>query len=78
MWNERLLLEDEQEIEIDDDEVAEMQQKYSRRQLGTNADRYVEPEPELDDDGELRRHLCAKHFTDLLFCGAHRRSNCRA
>ena len=29
----------------------EMQQKYGRRQLGTNADRYAEPEPELDSDG---------------------------
>lgn len=28
-----------------------MQQKYSRRQLGTNADRYAEPEPELGSDG---------------------------
>ena len=27
------------------------EQKYARRQLGSNADRYVESEPELDSDG---------------------------
>ncbi|GJF00161.1 hypothetical protein PsYK624_164400 [Phanerochaete sordida] len=30
----------------------ELQRKFGRRQLGTNADRYAEPEPELDSEGE--------------------------
>lgn len=51
----RLLLEDEQEVQLDQEEAKdyekEMQTKYGRRQLGTNADRYVEPEPELGSDG---------------------------
>ncbi|KAJ7695324.1 hypothetical protein B0H14DRAFT_3042347, partial [Mycena olivaceomarginata] len=32
--------------------AAELAQKFSRRQLGTNADRYAEPEPVLNSDGE--------------------------
>ncbi|KAK7050640.1 hypothetical protein R3P38DRAFT_1764112 [Favolaschia claudopus] len=55
-FGKRLLLEGEGGHEEDDEEAAEraaeISQKYSRRHLGTNADRYVEPEPELDSDGE--------------------------
>lgn len=29
-----------------------LQKGLSRRELGSNADRYIEPEPELDSDGE--------------------------
>lgn len=50
-WGQRLVLEGEEPEELDEEEQAELQQKYSRRALGTNADRYVEPEPELDSDG---------------------------
>ena len=50
IFNERLLLEGEG-AEEDEEEAAARAAKYSRRQLGTNADRYVEPEPELDSDG---------------------------
>src|ERR1700722_20221271 len=51
-FGKRLLLEGEG-LEDDEDEeaAAERAAKYSRRQLGTNTDRYVEPEPELDSDG---------------------------
>ncbi|KAI0078472.1 hypothetical protein K474DRAFT_1674161 [Panus rudis PR-1116 ss-1] len=52
VFTERLLFEGEQEAELDEDELKELQQKYSKRDLGTNADRYVEPEPELDSEGE--------------------------
>ncbi|KAJ7203354.1 hypothetical protein GGX14DRAFT_551797 [Mycena pura] len=52
----RLVLEDETVIADDDPAAAEIAaenaRKFSRRQLGTNVDRYVEPEPELDSDGE--------------------------
>jgi hypothetical protein len=36
----------------DEDEKAARMVKCSRRQLGTNADRYKEEEPELGSDGE--------------------------
>ncbi|KAG6887348.1 hypothetical protein C0992_012777 [Termitomyces sp. T32_za158] len=48
----RLVLEEEQKEELDEEEAAERAAKYARRHLGTNADRYVEPEPELGSDGE--------------------------
>ncbi|KAK0472481.1 hypothetical protein IW261DRAFT_1553336 [Armillaria novae-zelandiae] len=41
-FHQRLVLEGE----------APRERKFSRRQLGTNADRYAEPEPELGSDGE--------------------------
>ena len=40
-----------QDEDEDEEIAAERAAKYSRRQLGTNADRYAEPEPELDSDG---------------------------
>ncbi|KAJ7085170.1 hypothetical protein B0H15DRAFT_379260 [Mycena belliarum] len=52
----RLVLEGEQAAADDDEEAAaaaaELARKFSRRQLGTNADRYEEPAPALDSDGE--------------------------
>ncbi|KAJ6477902.1 hypothetical protein C8R47DRAFT_644518 [Mycena vitilis] len=52
----RLVLDGEAANNEDDEEAAEraaeLAQKFSRRQLGTNADRYAEPEPVLDSDGE--------------------------
>ncbi|KAF9039002.1 hypothetical protein BDZ89DRAFT_945505 [Hymenopellis radicata] len=51
----RLLLLDGDKVkqteEDDDEEQRERAQKYSRRKLGTNTDRYKEEEPELDSDG---------------------------
>ncbi|EAU85744.1 hypothetical protein CC1G_04961 [Coprinopsis cinerea okayama7 len=52
-FTQRLLLEGEgPDEEEDEEEKAERLAKYSRRQLGTNVDRYKEEEPELDSDGE--------------------------
>lgn len=53
-FHQRLVLEDESvdDLDPDSEEAKELQQKYARRQLGSNADRYVELEPELDSDGE--------------------------
>ncbi|KAF9477435.1 hypothetical protein BDN70DRAFT_110633 [Pholiota conissans] len=52
----RLVLEGEGAPALTEEEQAELAretaQKYSRRQLGTNADRYKEEEPELDSEGE--------------------------
>jgi len=53
IFNERLLLEGEGVEEEDEEEAAARAARYSRRQLGTNADRYAEPEPELDSDGQF-------------------------
>ncbi|KAF7795774.1 hypothetical protein EIP86_006941 [Pleurotus ostreatoroseus] len=51
-FGRRLVLEGEQEVELTEEEAKDLEKKYARRQLGSNADRYVEPEPELDSDGE--------------------------
>ncbi|KAG1751811.1 hypothetical protein EDB19DRAFT_1673696 [Suillus lakei] len=53
-FHKRLVLEGEEVVDLDPDseEAKELQKKYSRRQLGSNSDRYVELEPELDSDGE--------------------------
>lgn len=52
-FKERLLLDGERPADDEDEaEAEERERKYSRRQLGTNADRYEEAEPELGSDGE--------------------------
>lgn len=54
-WKSRLLLEGEGPDDEDDEEAREardeMRRKYAKRQLGSNADRYQEEEPELDSEG---------------------------
>ncbi|TFK26912.1 hypothetical protein FA15DRAFT_244372 [Coprinopsis marcescibilis] len=53
VFNQRLLLEGEgPDDEEEEAAKAELAIKYSRRNLGTNADRYAEEEPELGSDGE--------------------------
>lgn len=52
-WGNRLVLEGEQQEEFDEEEQKELESKYERRQLGSNADRYAEPEPELDSEGMI-------------------------
>jgi hypothetical protein len=59
-------------LEDDEDEeaAAERTAKYSRRQLGTNADRYVEPEPELDSDGVSSiAYSCAQLIFAHMYTG---------
>ncbi|GBE87039.1 predicted protein [Sparassis crispa] len=51
-WGHRLVLEGEEQTEVDAEEQEEQEKRYARRQLGSNADRYVEPQPELDSEGE--------------------------
>jgi len=46
------VLEGEEQEDVEEEEQRELEQKFARRQLGSNADRYVEPEPELDSEGE--------------------------
>ncbi|KAJ7107801.1 hypothetical protein C8R44DRAFT_637223 [Mycena epipterygia] len=53
-FGKRLVLEGEEGVEDEEEaaeRAAELAQKFSRRNLGTNADRYAEPEPVLDSDG---------------------------
>jgi hypothetical protein len=55
-FGKRLVLEDEEEVELDPEseeaiQAREFQQKFARRQLGSNADRYAEPVPVLNSDG---------------------------
>lgn len=54
-FHKRLVLEDEETVELepDSEEAKELASKYARRQLGSNADRYAEPEPVLNSDGEF-------------------------
>ena len=52
----RLLLEGEKTLDLDPESeeaiaAREYQQRFSKRQLGSNADRYAEPEPVLNSDG---------------------------
>ncbi|KAI8972540.1 hypothetical protein BD414DRAFT_517873 [Trametes punicea] len=51
-FGKRLLLEDEEEVELDEEAQQELERKFARRQLVSNADRYAEPEPELNPEGE--------------------------
>ncbi|CDO75048.1 hypothetical protein BN946_scf184757.g3 [Trametes cinnabarina] len=51
-FGKRLLLEDEQEEELDEEEQRDLERRFARRQLASNADRYVETEPELNSEGE--------------------------
>jgi hypothetical protein len=47
-FGKRLVLGEGEEAEA---QAAEISQRYSKRSLESNADRYVEPAPELDSDG---------------------------
>jgi hypothetical protein len=62
-FGKRLVLEGEERVDAgerdkeEEEEAAERAKKFSRRQLGSNADRYVEPEPELNSDGITSHRL---------------------
>ncbi|KAJ3814226.1 hypothetical protein F5876DRAFT_33480 [Lentinula aff. lateritia] len=78
-FSKRLVLEGEEGEEENEEETAARQAKYSRRNLGTNADRYAEQEPELDSDGEpivepeidLSLFLEKQRLTDVHGPGTH-------
>ena len=48
---ERLTPDGEQSEQLDEAEAEELEARYARRTIGTNADRYEEPEPEIGPDG---------------------------
>lgn len=64
----RLLLEGEGKQPLTEEEEVELARetaaKYSRRSLGTNADRYKEEEVELDLDGAPWTLLSSRKFVD--------------
>ncbi|KAJ7132670.1 hypothetical protein C8R46DRAFT_1235623 [Mycena filopes] len=65
-FGKRLVLEGEEEDEEEAAErAAELAQKFSRRQLGTNADRYAQPEPVPDSDGALSCFHWAEDFVHI-------------
>ncbi|OCB86009.1 hypothetical protein A7U60_g6904 [Sanghuangporus baumii] len=53
-FHKRLVLEDEEVIELepDSEELKKLERRYGKRRLESNADRYAEPEPVLDSEGE--------------------------
>lgn len=51
-WNQRLVLQDEETVDLEEEERIELEKRYGKRTLTSNVDRYVEPEPELDSGGE--------------------------
>jgi len=60
-FHERLLLEGEKLEDEDEETVAELRAKYGPRQLGSNADRFAESEPELDSDGAFQDIKLIQH-----------------
>lgn len=72
----RLLLEGEQQLELDPDSeeaiaAREFQQRFSKRQLGSNADRYAEAEPVLNSDGTP--NMVMDGSSRLIFLVVYRR-----
>ena len=67
-FTKRLVLEGEEAEELDPDseEAKELERKYARRHLGTNADRYVEPEPILNSDGACALYQNSRFASHLL------------
>ena len=51
VFTPRLVLEGEQRTELDPEEAEVLRQRYAKRTLVSNADRYAEEEPQLDSDG---------------------------
>lgn len=42
--------------ELDEADAKALEARYAKRDLGTNADRYEEPDPEIGPDGMLAAH----------------------
>ena len=76
-FGKRLALEGEEALELDEEEQKEyereLHQKYGRRQLGTNTDRYVEPEPELDSEGLSCHSPSCERLSEVLTAKRPRR-----
>lgn len=57
-FSQRLLLEGEGKQDLTEEEEKELEkelrEKFGRRKLGSNEDRYKEEEPELDENGQFR------------------------
>jgi hypothetical protein len=64
-FQERLTPDGEQSEQLDEAEAAELEARYARRTVGTNADRYEEPEPEIGLDGMNSIEL---HIVNIMRC----------
>lgn len=64
-YQERLLPDSEQFEQLDEAEAAELEARYARRTIGTNADRYDEPEPEIGLDG---MNSIESHIVNIMRC----------
>jgi hypothetical protein len=64
-YQERLTPDGEQSEQLEEAEAAELEARYARRTIGTNADRYEEPEPEIGLDGMNSIEL---HIINIMRC----------
>jgi hypothetical protein len=64
-YQERLPPDGEQFEQLDEAEAAELEARYTRRAIGTNADRYEEPEPEIGPDGMSN---IESHIDNMMRC----------
>jgi hypothetical protein len=66
-FSTRLVLEGEKLEEETEEETAERSRKFSRRELGSNADRYLEPEPEVGSDGKSNHSVSDRVMMHRFF-----------
>lgn len=73
-YQELLTLDGEQSEQLDEAEAAELEARYARRTIGTNADRYEEAEPEIGLDG---MNSIKPHIVNIMRCDLIRTTNPR-
>jgi len=71
-YQEQLTLDGEQSEQLDEAEAVELEARYARRTICTNADRYEEPEPEIGLDG---MNSIVPHIVNIKTMQPHRQDN---
>lgn len=71
-YQEQLTPDGEQPEQLDEAEAAELEARFARRTIGTNADRYEEPEPEIGPDGMNSKE---PHIVNINAMQPHRQDN---
>lgn len=71
-YQEQLTLDGEQAEQLDEAEAVELEARYARRTIGTNADRYEEPDPEIGLDGI---NSIEPHVVNINAMQLHRQDN---
>jgi len=69
-----LLPDGEQSEQLDEAETAELEVRYDRRTIGTNANRYEEPEPEIGPDGMVNIEL---YIVNIMRCNLISSQDCQ-